>query len=39
LGEVDSMLWTPASSHVFAVKSYYKMLQSGEHSSFSWESI
>jgi hypothetical protein len=33
------MLWTPSSSHGFARKSYYKMLQSGEHSSFPWESI
>jgi hypothetical protein len=39
LGEVDSMLWTPSISHDFAVKSYYNMLHSGEHSSFPWKSI
>jgi len=39
LGEVDSMLWIQASSHGFAVKSYYKMLQLGEHCSSPWKSI
>jgi hypothetical protein len=38
-GEVDSMLWTPSSSHNFAIKSYYNMLQLDEHSSFPWKSI
>jgi len=33
------MLWTPSSRHDFAVKSFYNMLQSGEHSSFPWKSI
>jgi hypothetical protein len=36
--EVDSMVWTP-SCHGFVVKSYYTMLQSGEHISFPWKSI
>jgi hypothetical protein len=34
LGEVDIMLWTPAHSHGFEVRSYYKMLQTGEQCSF-----
>jgi hypothetical protein len=27
----ERMIWTPSSCHGFAVKSYYTMLQSGEH--------
>jgi hypothetical protein len=38
-GVMDSMVWTPSSRHGFAVKSYYTMLHSGEHSSFPWKSI
>jgi hypothetical protein len=38
-GEVDSILWTPSSRHGFAVKSFYNMLQSGDHSSFPWKTI
>jgi hypothetical protein len=37
-GVMDSMVWTPSSSHGLAVKCYYTMLQSCEHSSFSWKS-
>jgi hypothetical protein len=38
-GVMDSMVWTPSRHHGFAVKSYYTMLHSGEHSSFPWKSI
>jgi len=38
-GEVDSLLWTPSSSHRFTVKSFYTLLQSSEHNSFPWKSV
>jgi hypothetical protein len=37
--EVDGMVWTSSSCHGFVVKSYYAILQSGDHSSFPWRSI
>jgi hypothetical protein len=37
--EVDSMVWIPSSRHIFVMKSYYSILQSGEHSSFPSKSI
>ena len=33
------MVWIPSSRHIFAMKSYYSILQSGEHSSFPLKSI
>jgi hypothetical protein len=33
----DKMIWTPARSHGFDVKSYYMKLKSGGGSSFSWK--
>jgi hypothetical protein len=38
-GEVDNLLWTPSSNQKFTVKSYYTLLQSGEHSYFPWRSV
>jgi hypothetical protein len=38
-GEVDNLLWTPSGSQKFTVRSYYTLLQLGEHSSFPWRSV
>jgi hypothetical protein len=35
----DSMVWNTSSRHGFAMKSYYTMLQLGDHSSFPWKNI
>jgi N6-adenosine-specific RNA methylase IME4 len=32
-------VWNPSSRHGFAVKSYYTMSQSDEHSLFLWKNI